>query len=167
MDMARIRKSKDDPKCYVLNGTYSEDEILHVAEAILAERVYGKDRISSPEDIKRLLVLRYRDLKNEVFSVIFLNSKHEVLGIEDLFNGTIDGAIVYPREIVRKALEYNAAAVILAHNHPSGHAEPSESDRRITRRITDSLKFIDTKVLDHVIVGGKETTSLAEQGNLI
>ena len=161
--MADIRRSKRNPKSYVLHGTYSEESILKVAESILAERIYAKEQISSPEDMKRFLALRYRDLKYEVFSVVFLNTQHEVLACDDLFVGTLDGASVYPREVVRKVIECNAAAVILAHNHPSGNAEPSEADRRITERLINALQLIDTRVLDHIVIAGTTSVSFAER----
>ena len=102
----------------------------------------------------------------EVFCCIFLDSQHTVLCCEDLFLGTLDGAAVYPREVAVRALRYRAAAVILAHNHPSGIAEPSEADRRITRRLQSGLALLDVRVLDHIIVGRGRPFSFAEQGLL-
>ena len=98
--------------------------------------------------------------------MIFLDNQHAVIGFEVLFQGTIDGAAIYPREIVKATLEHKAAVVILSHNHPSGTSEPSEADKRITNRIIDSLNAIDVKVLDHLIVGGTSITSFAERGLL-
>ncbi len=98
----------------------------------------------------------------EVFAIVFLDNRHRVIAYEELFYGTIDGASVHPREIVRKALEHNAAAVILAHNHPSGIAEPSTADERLTSRVREALGLIDVRVLDHIIVGGDTTYSFAE-----
>jgi len=122
--------------------------------------------LGSPEDTKRYLVLEMCRLDHEVFSCIFLDSKHRVLGFDRLFTGTIDGAAVYPREVVKKALQYNAAAVILAHNHPSGVSEPSRADELITRRLKEALALVDIRVLDHIIIGGCDTVSLAERGVL-
>jgi len=102
----------------------------------------------------------------EVFAVLFLDNRHRVLAFEELFRGTIDGASVHPREVVRRALHYNAAALILAHNHPSGVSEPSSADRRITERLQAALALIDVRVLDHIVVGHGEFTSFAERGLL-
>jgi DNA repair protein RadC len=101
-----------------------------------------------------------------VFCVLFLTNRHRVIAFEEMFRGTIDGATVHPREVVKQALRLNAAAVILAHNHPSGVSEPSRADEAITRRLRDALALVDIRVLDHLIVGGSEITSLAERGLL-
>jgi DNA repair protein RadC len=101
---------------------------------------------------------------HEVFACIYLDNQHRVLAFDELFRGTIDGASVYPREVVKAALKRNAAALILAHNHPSGVAEPSAADRQLTRRLKDALALVDIRVLDHVVVGDGETVSLAERG---
>jgi DNA repair protein RadC len=105
-------------------------------------------------------------LEHEEFYCIFLDNQHRVLKVECCFQGTIDGANVYPREVVKRALHLNAKALILAHNHPSGLAEPSEADRAITRRLIDALSLVDMRVLDHFIIGGAECFSFAEQGLL-
>jgi DNA repair protein RadC len=99
-----------------------------------------------------------------VFSCLYLDNRHRVIQFEELFRGTINGASVYPREVVKKALGHNAAAVIFAHNHPSGVAEPSAADRRITQQLSDALALVDVRVLDHVVVGDGTTISFAEQG---
>jgi DNA repair protein RadC len=99
-----------------------------------------------------------------VFCCIYLDNRHRVLGFEELFRGTIDGTSVYPREVVREALDVNAAAVILAHNHPSGVAEPSQADERITRRIRSALELVDIRLLDHLVIGDGSATSLAARG---
>ena len=103
-------------------------------------------------------------LEHEVFSVVFLDSQHRVLGIDQMFRGTVDGASVYPREIVKASLRHNAAAVVFCHNHPSGVCEPSSADRRITERLTSALALIDVRVLDHLIVSGGDSYSFAETG---
>ena len=100
----------------------------------------------------------------EVFAALFLDTRHRVICFEELFSGTIDGASVHPREVVRRALAHNAAAVILSHNHPSGVAEPSDADRRVTERLRDALSLVDVRVLDHIVVGDRETASFAERG---
>ena len=109
---------------------------------------------------------RLRDLPHELFCCIYLDNRHRILSFEELFRGTIDGTSVYPREVVKQALSVNAAAVILAHNHPSGVAEPSQADERITRRLKAALELVDIRLLDHLIVGDGGTTSLAARGLL-
>ena len=101
-----------------------------------------------------------------MFACLFLDNRHRLIRFEELFRGTIDGASVHPREVVRQALAHNAAALILAHNHPSGVAEPSGADRQITRRLVDALALVDVRVLDHLVVGRGEAFSFAEQGLL-
>ena len=107
-----------------------------------------------------------RDLPHEVFAVLFLDNRHRVIAFEEMFRGTIDGASVHPREVVRRSLQHNAAALILCHNHPSGVAEPSQADRRITARLSDALGLIDVRVLDHLIIGDQECCSMARRGLL-
>lgn len=115
---------------------------------------------------KNYLKQRLRAYPHEVFACLFLDNQHRMITFEELFRGTIDGASVYPREVVKHALQHNAAAVILAHNHPSGVAEPSQADIHITRRIKAALDLVDIRVLDHIIVGDDEPTSLAQRGEL-
>ena len=105
-----------------------------------------------------------RHLDHELFCCLFLDNRHRVLSFNELFRGTIDGTSVYPREVVKEALAVNAAAVILAHNHPSGVAEPSQADERITRRLKSALELVDIRLLDHLIIGDGRTTSLASRG---
>ena len=112
------------------------------------------------------LVAKLRDLPYEVFCALFLDNRHRLIACDELFRGTIDGASVHPREVVRQALARNAAAVILAHNHPSGVAEPSQADELITLRLKDALGLVDIRVLDHLIVGDSRCVSLAERGVL-
>lgn len=123
--------------------------------------------LTSPDLVRDFLILHLAQFEEEHFALILLDNKHGVIGFENVFRGTIDGAAVYPREVVKIALAHNAAAVILAHNHPSGNPEPSEADRSITRRLSDALALIDVRVLDHIIVGGCSqtlTVSFAERG---
>jgi len=123
-------------------------------------------RIGSPKDSQNFLLARLRDRPHEVFCCLFLDNRHRVLAFDELFRGTIDNTTVYPREVVKQALQRNAAAVILAHNHPSGVAEPSEADKMITRRINDALDLVDVRLLDHFIVGDGTCVSLASRGLL-
>ncbi|OGT78292.1 MAG: hypothetical protein A3J35_00700 [Gammaproteobacteria bacterium RIFCSPLOWO2_02_FULL_52_10] len=122
--------------------------------------------LASPGDTRNYLKARLRAYPHEVFACLFLDNRHRVICFEELFNGTIDGASVHPREVVRRAIYHNAAALIFAHNHPSGVAEPSQSDRLITRRLKDALGLIDVRVLDHIVVGDTEVVSFAERGLL-
>lgn len=124
------------------------------------------DVLSSPEQTLRFLQYHLGRHAREVFSCIFLDSQHQVLCCEDLFFGTLDGAAVYPREVATRALQYRAAAVIFAHNHPSGIAEPSSADRRITERLCAALALLDIRVLDHIIVGRGREFSFAREGLL-
>ena len=120
--------------------------------------------IESPADTQNFLLAKLRDLGHEMFCCLYLDNRHRVLLFNEMFRGTIDGTSVYPREVVKEALRINAAAVILAHNHPSGVAEPSQADERITRRLKSALDLVDIRLLDHLIVGSCGTTSLAARG---
>ncbi len=122
--------------------------------------------IRSPADTEAFLLSRLRHLGHERFCCLYLDNRHRVLRFDELFRGTIDGTSVYPREVVKEALAVNAAAVILAHNHPSGVAEPSQADERITRRLKSALELVDIRLLDHLIIGDAGATSLASRGLL-
>lgn len=122
--------------------------------------------LNSPDRTRAYLKARLRHHAREIFACLFLDNRHRVIHYEELFGGTIDGASVHPREVVRRALHHNAAAVIFAHNHPSGVAEPSHADRAITLRLRDALALIDVRVLDHFVVGDAEVVSFAERGLL-
>ena len=142
------------------------DEIINAARACLANKVRRGAFLASPTAVRDYLVLRFGQLQHEVFCVIYLDSRHRVIECQDLFRGTIDGASVHPREVVKEALRRNAAACVLVHNHPSGVAEPSPADELITRRLKDALQLVDIRVLDHLIVAGGGITSFAESGLL-
>ena len=122
--------------------------------------------IRSPADTQAFLTARLRDLPHELFCCLYLDNRHRIIHFEELFRGTIDGTSVYPREVVKQSLAVNAAAIILAHNHPSGVAEPSQADERITRRIKAALDLVDIRLLDHLIIGDGASTSLASRGIL-
>ena len=135
----------------------------------LARRYYAQslpsgEMIRSPTDTEAFLKSRMRHLGHELFCCLFLDNRHRVLRFDEMFRGTIDGTTVYPREVVKEALAVNAAAVILAHNHPSGVAEPSQADERITRRLKSALELVDIRLLDHLIIGDGQATSLASRG---
>ncbi|MYH35040.1 MAG: JAB domain-containing protein [Gammaproteobacteria bacterium] len=132
----------------------------------LKEKITTGRRLGNSADSERFLLARLRDRRYETFCCMFLDCRNRVLAFEEIFHGTLDSAMVYPREIVRRAMERNAAAVILAHNHPSGVAEPSQADHLITERIRKALELIDVRVLDHFIVGHDGCASLARLGAL-
>jgi DNA repair protein RadC len=142
------------------------DEILDAARAILAHRVRRGAAISNPRHTRDYLRLHLAPHEHEIFAILFLDNRHRVIEFVPLFRGTVDGASVYPREVVKEALRRNAAAVILAHNHPSGVAEPSQADELITTRIRDALALVDIRVLDHLVVTGDTIVSFAERGLL-
>ena len=145
--------------------TQNQRQIIDQALNIIAEKLpTTADAVTSPDLVKEYLKLFFADkMEREHFVVMFLNSQHQMIACEVLFTGTIDGAAVYPREIVRAVLLHNAAAIILAHNHPSGVCEPSMADKNITQRIVDGCKLMEIRVLDHIVVG-KDCYSFAESG---
>jgi len=122
--------------------------------------------LSNPRATREFLRMRLRDLAHEVFCCVYLDNRNRVISFQELFRGTIDGASVHPREVVKEALARNAAAVILAHNHPSGVAEPSQADELITRRLKEALALVEIRVLDHLVVGDGVCESFAERGLL-
>lgn len=138
--------------------------VLEIARRHLAETLRSGVPLASPRDAGDYLSARLRDREHEVFAVLFLDSQHRVLACDELARGTLDAAAVYPREIVKAALKRNAAAVILAHNHPSGVAEPSAADRHLTERLKQALGVVDIRVLDHLVVGEGPPVSFAERG---
>lgn len=138
--------------------------VLEMARRHLAERLKRDSALESPQAVRDYLKAMIRHEPHEVFGCLFLDAKHRVLAFEVLFHGSIDSASVYPRQVVKRALAHNAAALILTHNHPSGIAEPSQADQVLTRRLRDALALVDVRVLDHFIVGDGEPLSMAEQG---
>ena len=138
--------------------------VLEMARRALHEEMQAGDALNSPGAVRDYLQLQLRGRQQEVFMVIFLDAQHRVVAAEELFSGTLTQTSVYPREVVKRALHFNAAAVILAHNHPSGVAEPSQSDRMLTDALKQSLSLVDVRVLDHFIVAGSGCLSFAERG---
>ncbi|MES2819149.1 MAG: DNA repair protein RadC [Pseudomonadota bacterium] len=138
--------------------------VLEMARRHLAEGLRRDSALESPQAVRDYLKALLRHEPHEVFGCLFLDAKHRVLAFEVLFRGSIDNTSVYPRQVVKRALAHNAAALILTHNHPSGVAEPSQADRVLTRRLKESLALIDVRVLDHFIVGDGEPLSMAEYG---
>lgn len=142
-----------------------EDALITEALQLLDQRYFQRgELLLTPSDAAAYLKLRLAPYQHEVFALLCLDSRHRVLSFDELFTGSIDGASVYPREVVIKALEHNAAAVIFSHNHPSGCPEPSSADRVLTGRLTEALALVEVRVLDHIIVGAGTPLSLAENG---
>ena len=144
----------------------SDDAVIDQARKILKRRIRRRAVLSSPSQVREYFAMEYCNQEHEVFNVVYLDSQHTILANEEMFRGTIDGAAIYPREIVKACLRHNAAAVIFHHPHPSGVAEPSSADRRITERLTSALALIDVRVLDHFITGEGSSYSFAESGLL-
>ena len=139
---------------------------LELGERCMRETLQRGDALSNPAETRDFLMVRMRSYHHEVFACLFLDNQNRVIEFDEMFFGTINGASVYCREVVKRGLEHNAAAVIFAHNHPSGVAEPSQSDEQITRQLVQSLALVDIRVLDHIVVGDGETVSFAERGLL-
>ncbi len=151
------------------NGVYLEattDEVVQGARRKLRKKFRKGKAIRSPADTEDFLIAELASEPNEVFCCLYLDNRHRVIKFDRAFNGTIDGTSVYPRVIVKRALELNAAAVIFSHNHPSSVAEPSQADERITRRLKSALELVDIRVLDHLVIGGDSVVSLASRGLL-
>ena len=143
-----------------------KQSVVTLAMKVLAIKHRAGRPLSNPEATRNYLRLRLADYRNEVFGGVFLNNRHRIIAVRELFQGTIDGASIHPRVVVQQALETNAAAILLFHNHPSGVAEPSHADEAITRRLKDALALVDVRVLDHFVVSAGESVSFAERGLL-
>lgn len=137
---------------------------LELGQRYLEARLRRGDALGSPADTRRFLEARLRGYAHEVFACLFLDSRNRIISFDEMFHGTIDGASVHPREVVRRSLERNAAGLIIAHNHPSGVAEPSRADRALTRRLQEAVALVDVRLLDHFVVGDGEVVSFAERG---
>ena len=145
--------------------TYTtEDEVISAAMHIMESKMIKGDYFQSARATAQYFQLRLGALEREVFCVMFLNNQHQMIHTEDVFLGTVDGAGVYPREVVKLALQHNAVACVFSHNHPSGTVEPSEADKRITARLAEALDLVGVRAIDHIIVSGSETMSFAERG---
>jgi len=143
-----------------------ENSIIDLALTIIEQRMQRGESLTSPQDTKRALRMQLVQEEREVFAVLFLDNRHAIISFDRMFYGTIDSATVHPREIARRALQHNAAAVILAHNHPSGNPKPSQADVTITRQTQEALQLIDVRVLDHFVIGSSDATSMLEKGYL-
>lgn len=145
--------------------TYTQlQAALELGKRYLAETIHNGEVLASPEHTCRYLLSQLRHYAHEVFACLFLDNRHRLIRFEKLFHGTIDQASVYPREIVRHSLKHNASALIFAHNHPSGDAEPSQADIALTQRLKGALALMEIRVLDHIIIGAGTTVSLAQRG---
>ncbi|MGP5440852.1 RadC family protein [Pseudomonas helleri] len=159
-------KAGETTGTYVMESPVTEADILQMAQQLAMSRLSKGRALTEPKLVLSHLqtLLQYHEY--EVFALLLLDTKHRVIGFRELFRGTLDGASVYPREVVKIALEHNAAAVILVHNHPSGDPEPSQADRTLTTTLKNALNLVGTRILDHVVVGNEGCVSLAERGYL-
>ena len=164
--MQRTNKVKSEEAAVYLAACQSDNDIVSRALEILAKRVKCSDILTSPKTTRDYLIMRISGTPHELFGCLWLNTQHGVIACEEIFRGTIDGASVYPREIVKEALQHNAAAVIFYHNHPSGNPEPSSADITLTRKLKTALELVDILVLDHFVVAGDQAVSFAERGLL-
>jgi DNA repair protein RadC len=164
--MTRPFKIHETPGHFQVLRPVTSEEILAMARALIKHQFARGKALTNPTDTRAYLMLELATLEHEVFYCLFLDNQHRILKAEQCFQGTVDGANVYPREVVKRALQLNASALILAHNHPSGITEPSAADRAITQRLVEALKLVDIRVLDHFIIGGADYFSFAEQGLL-
>jgi len=144
----------------------SAEQILEAARQAIEHKMQRGDAFTSPAAVKEYLGAKLAGCEHEVFAVLFLDAQHRLIEYAELFRGTIDSAMVYPREVLKETLRLNAAAVIVSHNHPSGNPEPSMADKALTRQLKDALALVDVRVLDHIIVAGTDTTSFTERGLL-
>lgn len=151
---------------YLATQPLSDEEIVTKAKEILAARLPRSEPLSNSNVVRDHLAMQFAGLAREAFVVLFLDNRHRLLAFEEMFRGTVNGCAVYPREVARAALQHNAAAVIFAHNHPSGVAEPSRADELLTTRLKEVLSILEIRVLDHFVVGGSEVTSFVERGLL-
>lgn len=141
------------------------DEVIEAAKSIMESKITKQNLVlNNSALVKNYMMTRIGSKEHEVFSILFLNIKHKLIAVEDMFRGTLDSASVYPREVLKTALKHNAASLILAHNHPSGEVEPSKADIDITNKLKDALALIDIKVLDHIIVSGFKSFSFQDNG---
>jgi len=143
-----------------------KQSVITLAMKVLAIKHRVGRSLSKPEETRNYLRLRLADYRNEVFGCLFLDNRHRIIAVRELFQGTIDGASVHPRVVVQQAMEVNAAALVLFHNHPSGVAEPSRADEMLTRRLKEALALVDVRVLDHFVVSAGGSVSFAEHGLL-
>lgn len=156
----------ETPGTYRVTDFVTDDDLLTIAQAVARQKLAKGEAITDKHLAHQALqgLLQTRD--REVFAALFLDNQHRILAYEELFLGTLSAATVYPRDVVKRALHHNAAALMLVHNHPSGYPEPSRADIEITLRLQDALALVDIRILDHLVVGAEGVVSLAERGNL-
>lgn len=159
-------KASEPSGTYLIESPVTEADILLIARQLANLRLRRGRALTSPKDVFSHLQALLADYEHEVFALLLLDGRHRVIAFQELFRGTLDGANVYPREIVKAALEHNAAAMVLVHNHPSGDPEPSQADRNLTHKVKEALGLVGVRTLDHIVVGREGCVSLAEQGFL-
>ncbi len=162
--MTSCFKAGEKPGEYITTGPVTADDILNMAKQLIQRKFARGQAFDKPDIARAFLPHQLALLEHETFWVLFLDNQHRVLAFEQLFSGTLDQASVYPREVVKRGLQLNAKAVILAHNHPSGNSNPSQQDKFITQKLKDALALVEMTVLDHFVVGGDAVTSMAELG---
>lgn len=159
-------KAGENTGTYQVESPVTETDILLMAQQLASQRLSRGRKLTDPSQVFSHLQTLLAGYEHEVFALLLLDSRHRVITFRELFRGTLDGASVYPREVVKVALEHNAAAVILVHNHPSGDPEPSQADRTLTTKLMDALNLVGVRTIDHIVVGIEGCVSLAEQGAL-
>ena len=165
--MQSIRSDEGTLRVRDAHGRYhpaTAEQILEAARRVVDQRMQRGASFQAPGDVAAYLRAKLAGLEHEVFAMLCLDNRHCLIAYEEMFRGTIDGASVHPREVAKEALRHNAAAVIVAHNHPSGHPEPSTADRAITLRLREALNLFDVRLLDHFVVAGHAVVSMAERG---
>ncbi|MFQ2919317.1 RadC family protein [Aeromonas allosaccharophila] len=154
------------PGTYLVTELINEEDLLTIANQIARQKLAKGEAITDKYLAQKALQAILQSREHEVFAMLFLDNQHRILAYEELFRGTLSSASVYPREVVKRALAINAATLMLVHNHPSGHPEPSRADIEITQRLQSALELVDIRLLDHLVVGGEGAVSLAERGLL-
>lgn len=156
----------EQPGTYLVTDLVNEDDLLNIANQIARQKLAKGVAITDKNLAQQALQTLLQSREHEVFAMLFLDNQHRIQAYEELFRGTLSSASVYPREVVKRALAINAAALMLVHNHPSGHPEPSRADIEITQRLQSALELVDIRLLDHLVVGSEGAVSLAERGLL-
>lgn len=151
---------------YHINRPVTPEEIFTMAKEIISKSFLRDIHFDSTRVTSNYFMMKLAQYEHEIFCIAFLDNQHRVIACEEMFRGTINNAVIYPRELVKRALHYNAAALILAHNHPSGFAEPSQEDKDLTGQLKEILALMDIKILDHIVIGGTEAISFADRGLL-
>ncbi|MGL5040425.1 MAG: RadC family protein [Aeromonas sp.] len=159
-------KAGEVPGTYVVTEPVTEQDLLRIANQIARKRLAKGSPITSTTLAADRLQTLLQEREHEVFGVLFLDNQHRLLAFEEMFRGTLGSASIYPRELVKRALQLNCAAIIAVHNHPSGNPEPSRSDLNFTQALKDALALVDVRLLDHLVVGAEGVVSLAERGLL-